>query len=172
MERHAGQITPGQKVQFTVEAFPGRTFAGTIAFVGPAVDQATRTFPVEALVDNANGDLKPGFFAKAAVGTRLDEHVAAVPEDAIITMAGVSTVFVIENGKVRQQPITPGEHVGPLVEVVDGLKGSETLASSSLNLLATGTPVRPDAGAGAPTGTPPGGGRAGAPAGATKGGAS
>src|SRR5918911_2724269 len=45
-ERHAGLIRPGQAVQFAVEAFPGRAFAGTVAYVSPAVDQATRTFAV------------------------------------------------------------------------------------------------------------------------------
>src|SRR5207245_7406900 len=51
-ERHAGLIRGGQTVEFFVEAFPDRKFIGKIAYVSPAVDQATRTFPVEASVDN------------------------------------------------------------------------------------------------------------------------
>src|SRR3954454_7101028 len=47
-EKFAARIRPGQTVAFAVEAFPSRTFAGTVAYVSPAVDQATRTFPVEA----------------------------------------------------------------------------------------------------------------------------
>src|SRR3989442_7288305 len=43
-ERHAGLIRAGQVVGFNVEAFPGRAFTGRIAYVSPAVDQATRTF--------------------------------------------------------------------------------------------------------------------------------
>ncbi len=147
-ERFASVIKAGQPVAFAVEAFPGRTFAGKVAYVGPAVDQATRTFPIEALVENLDGVLKPGFFAKASVGTRLDEAVSAVPENAVSTMAGVSAVFVVENGAVRQQPVTIGQRIGDLVEVVEGLKGGETIASSNLSLLASGTPVR-EANAGA-----------------------
>ena len=45
-ERYAGLIKPGQAVEFMVEAFPTRTFAGKVAYVSPAVDQATRTFTV------------------------------------------------------------------------------------------------------------------------------
>ena len=45
--------------------------------------------------------LKPGFFAKGTVLTRVDENVIAVPEDAVSTLAGVSTVYVIEDGKAR-----------------------------------------------------------------------
>ena len=102
-EKHAAMIKPGQQVQFVVEAFPGRAFTGKIAYVSPAVDQTTRTFPVEAIVENADRRLKPGFFAKGQVATHVDQNVPAVPEDAISTLAGVSTVYVIESGKARQQ---------------------------------------------------------------------
>ncbi len=69
-EKHASLITPGQIVEFDVEAFLNRKFKGKIAYVSPAVDQATRTFAVEALVDNADRQLKPGFFAKGVVLTK------------------------------------------------------------------------------------------------------
>ena len=141
-ERYAGLIKPGQAVEFMVEAFPTRTFAGKVAYVSPAVDQVTRTFAVEAIVDNADRMLKPGFFTKGTVKTRLDEGVIAAPEEAISTLAGVSTVYVVENGKVRQQQVALGARDGKLVELTSGVTGDETLAASNLNQLATGTPVR------------------------------
>src|SRR6185503_4404691 len=115
---------------------------GRIAYVSPAVDQATRTFAVEALVDNADRQLKPGFFAKGVVLTRLDQNVIAVPEDAISTLAGVSTVYVIEGGKARAQQVTLGARKNPLVEITSGLKGDETLATTNLSQLATGVTVQ------------------------------
>jgi len=141
-ERHAGLIRPGQAVVFAVEAFPARAFMGKVAYVSPAVDQATRTFPVEALVDNTDRVLKPGFFAKGVVHTHVDEKVMAVPEDAISTLAGVSTVYVIEDGKARQQQVSLGARQDNLVEIVTGLKGTETLATTNLSQLATGVSVR------------------------------
>src|SRR4030095_11798797 len=140
-EKHAGLITPGQTVEFIVEAFLDRKFIGKIAYVSPAVDQATRTFAVEALVDNSDRTLKPGFFAKGVGRTRLDNTVLAAPEDAISTLAGVSTVYVIENGKARQQQVTLGARQEKLVEVTSGLKGDETLATTNLSQLATGVSV-------------------------------
>ena len=68
----------------------------------------------------------------------------AVPEDAISTLAGVSTVYVIENGKARQQQISLGARQNKLVEVTTGLKGDETLATTNLSQLATGVSVRPE----------------------------
>jgi len=141
-ERHAGVIRAGQKIDFVVEAFPDRNFAGTVAYVSPAVDQSTRTFPVEALVENTDRVLKPGFFAKGVVLTDLDTNVLAVPEDAISTLAGVSTVYVIEDGKARQQQVTLGARQSKLVEITSGLAGDETLATANLSQLATGVPVR------------------------------
>jgi RND family efflux transporter MFP subunit len=110
--------------------------------VSPAVDQATRTFAVEALVDNADRVLKPGFFAKGVVRTHVDENVLAVPEEAISTLAGVSTVYVIDNGKARQQQVSLGARQDKLVEITSGLNGDETLATTNLSQLATGVTVR------------------------------
>ena len=92
------------------------------------MDQGTRTLAIEALVDNSDRRLKPGFFAKGVIFTREDSDVLAVPQDAISTMAGVSTVFIIDQGKARQQIVTLGAQKDKLVEVVDGLKGNEVLA--------------------------------------------
>jgi len=141
-ERHAGLIRGGQTVEFFVEAFPDRKFIGKIAYVSPAVDQTTRTFPVEAIVDNPDRVLKPGFFARGTALTKVDANVLAVPETAISTLAGVSTVYVIEHDKARQQQVSLGARQDRLVEIVAGLKGDETLATTNLNQLATGVAVR------------------------------
>ena len=164
-EKNARLIKPGQAVEFDVEAFHDRKFKGKIAYVSPAVDQATRTFAVEAIVDNADRQLKPGFFAKGVVLTSVDEQVLAVPEDAVSTLAGVSTVYVIESGKARQQQISLGARQNKLVEVTSGLKGDEMLATANLNQLATGVSVttgKGDAGGrGGPAGASGRGGRRG-----------
>jgi RND family efflux transporter MFP subunit len=153
-ERHAELIRPDQPVQFRVESLPGKLFVGRVAFISPAVDQGTRTFPVEIIVDNRARQLKPGFFAKGVILTRKDENVLAVPEEAVSTLAGVSAVFVIQGGKARQQAVTIGARDGKLLEVLSGLKGDEVLATSNLSQLATGVAVQaePVSSAGAPGG--------------------
>jgi RND family efflux transporter MFP subunit len=145
-ERHAGVVQPDQAVEFRVESFGDTVFHGKIAYVSPALDQTMRTFTVEALVDNSDYRLKPGFFAKGVILTRRDEAVAAVPENAVSTLAGVSSVYIIRDGKITQQPVTLGVRQGNLWEVVDGLKGDETLAANRLNELATGANVRTENG--------------------------
>lgn len=61
----------GQTVSFSVEAFPGESFAGTIAFIAPEVDRTTRTVQVRVNVPNPDGRLKPGMFARGVVRTML-----------------------------------------------------------------------------------------------------
>lgn len=163
-ERFAGVIKPGQAVEFRVESFGDTVFHGKVAYVSPALDPTMRTFTVEALVDNGDRRLKPGFFAKGAIMTTLDEGVLAVPDAAVSTLAGVSSVYVINDGKVTQTPVGLGVRQGNMWEIVSGLDGSETLATSRLNELATGTRVGKDTGEGA------GGGGAGRGRGGRRGG--
>jgi len=140
-EKYAGVIKAGMAIQFSVESYPNDTFRGRIVSVSPAVDQSTRTFAVEAELPNPNHRLKPGFFAKGVILTHVDASVIAAPDDAISTLAGVSTVFVVENGKVRPQTVTIGVHQGDLIEIVEGLHGGETLATSNLSQLSAGVAV-------------------------------
>jgi len=141
-ERHAGVVEPGQPVQFRVEAFGDRVFAGRVAYVSPALDQTMRTFTVEALVDNPDRQLKPGFFAKGVILTRLDTAVPAVPDTAVSVLAGVASVYVIKDGAATQQEVSLGVRQGDLWEITEGLEGDEVLATSRLNELATGVRVR------------------------------
>ncbi len=141
-ERYAGAIQSGQRVEFRVASFGDAVFKGKVAFVSPSIDQAMRTFQVEALVDNDDRRLKPGFFAKGVIFTSRDENVMALPDAAVSTLAGVSSVFIVDKGKIRQVSVTLGPRQGNVWEVVDGLKGDEVLAASNLNNLATGVNVK------------------------------
>jgi RND family efflux transporter MFP subunit len=140
-EKYANVIRRNLAVQFRVESFPDDVFVGRVSNISPSINQQTRTFPVEILVANPTGKLKPGFFAQGAILTQKDENVLAVPLEAVSTLAGVSSVFVIEDGVIRQQNVTLGVQEGNFVEILDGLKGTEMLAASNLNEIATGMKV-------------------------------
>jgi RND family efflux transporter MFP subunit len=140
-ERYAGIIAAGQPVEFRVESFGDVVFHGKVAHVSPSLDPTMRTFAVEAIVDNQDRRLKPGFFAKGVILTRRDEGVMAVSDSAISTLAGVSSVYVVNGSKITQKAVTLGVRQGDRWEILDGLKGDETLAASRLNELATGVTI-------------------------------
>ncbi len=140
-EKYASLMRPGLAAQFRVESMLEELFPGKLAYVSPAVDQATRTFAVEILVDNSARHLKPGFFAKGNILTQKDDNVLAVPEAAISTLAGESSVYIVAKNRIKKQPVTLGARVGNVVEIVTGLKGEETLATTGLSELADGVTV-------------------------------
>jgi multidrug efflux pump subunit AcrA (membrane-fusion protein) len=107
-ERHRGEVRVGMSAELTVEAYPSQTFAGTVARVSPMVDRASRTFQVEIHVPNADRRLSAGSFAKAAILTRIDEKARTVPEEALVSFAGVTKVFVVKDGVAHEVPVKAG----------------------------------------------------------------
>jgi Cu(I)/Ag(I) efflux system membrane fusion protein len=67
----------GGQVEFSTEAYPGQTFDGTISFIDPIINSATRTAKVRVIVDNKAGKLKPGMFVRAVARPKVaaDGHV-------------------------------------------------------------------------------------------------
>jgi RND family efflux transporter MFP subunit len=140
-ERQAPELRTGQTLRLTVEAYPDKTFAGAITRLAPAVDVATRTLAVEARVPNEAGALRPGFFAKGSVLTREDPSVVVVPADALMNVVGLNKVFVIADGKAQERQVRPGARQGGTLEILQGVKAGETVATSNLPALYNGAPI-------------------------------
>jgi RND family efflux transporter MFP subunit len=127
-ERVAGWIAVGQPVSLTVEAYPGRTFTGQVSRVSPSVDTQTRTLELEALLENKEGVLRPGFFAKATIASGQVDTVLMVPHDAVRYVFGVYKVFTVEGATLKEQEVKLGERSGDEVEVVEGLSDKQRIA--------------------------------------------
>lgn len=136
-ERYSGEVKTGQKVQINVEAYPKETFQGWVGRVNPTVSQANRTFQVEVLIPNADRRLRAGSFAKGAVLTR-DEPAPMVPEESLVTFAGVTKVYVLRNNKAVAVPVTTdmvievkdGNRIRNWVEIKGDLKPGEPVVTS------------------------------------------
>ncbi|OGW60475.1 MAG: hypothetical protein A2V83_09215 [Nitrospirae bacterium RBG_16_64_22] len=140
-ERYVAEVRPGQPVEVSVEAIPGRTFSGKVTRVAPAIVVESRAFAVEAEVPNKGGVLKAGSFAKAAIRTRIDRGVSAVPEAAVLTQAGTSKVFVVESGKARARAVETGRRIDGRIEIVKGVKPGERVLVSGHARLSDGDAV-------------------------------
>ncbi|MBI1733583.1 MAG: efflux RND transporter periplasmic adaptor subunit [Candidatus Rokubacteria bacterium] len=140
-EHAALEVRPGQTVELTVEPVPGRTFTGRVTRVSPAVDVANRTVLLEAEVRNPDAWLKPGLFARGTVATGRDTGVAFVPEAAVSSVAGVAKVFVVADGRAHERGVRPGRRQGGAVEIVEGARVGEQVATSSLGKLFEGAAV-------------------------------
>jgi RND family efflux transporter MFP subunit len=140
-ESAAATVRVGQQMSLEVDSFPGRTFTGRIVRIGPSLNEQTRALTVEAQVANAGNQLRPGMFARATLVTAPNAPAVMVPSKAVITVAGLTKVYVIENGQAAERIIKTGATDGDLVEIIEGVASGETLATSNLEKLQTGTVV-------------------------------
>jgi membrane fusion protein (multidrug efflux system) len=127
-EKMAGWLAVGQPVRVQVEAYPGREFLGTISRIDPSVEPQTRSFDVEALLDNKEGLLKPGFFARAAIASSHRDRVLLVPKDALRYLYGVYKVYAVEANRLREKEVKLGARDADLVEIVEGLGEGDVVA--------------------------------------------
>lgn len=149
-ERHIGEIKVGQAAEIYAEAYPKEVFKGTVARVNPTVDRISRTFYVEVLIPNEDRKLKPGSFARLAISTLLDPSAPTVPEDAIVTFAGVNKVFTVKDGKAHAVTIDPGTPMEipskgrkeTWLEVRGELSPSDLVVTSGHSKLVEGSLVR------------------------------
>lgn len=135
-ERDLAHVRAGAEAVVRVQAYPGEEFRGRLAFVGAAVDAATRT--VEGRIELANpaGRLKPGMFVEATVAAAGDRRVLAVPESAVQDDAGRAVVFVrTGEATFARRAVRTGERSGGFVEVLEGLAEGEAVAVSGGFLL-------------------------------------
>lgn len=140
-EHAALEIRAGQAVRLEVDPVPGRAFTGRVTRVSPAVDVANRTVLLEAEVPNPDGLLKPGLFARGALATRRDAAVPFVPEAAVSTFAGITKVFVLAGGKAQERSVKLGRKQDGMVEILEGVRPGEQVATSSLAQLYDGAGV-------------------------------
>jgi RND family efflux transporter MFP subunit len=142
-ERFAPDVRVGQEIQLQVDAYPGRTVPGQVTRIAPAVDVQTRTLGLEARVPNRQGLLRPGFFGRGVVLTRKEAGVAFVPAEAVAYFVGITKVFVIADGKASERLVRAGVREAGRVEILEGVKPGETVATSGLAQLYDGAPVQP-----------------------------
>ncbi|HEU0176522.1 MAG TPA: efflux RND transporter periplasmic adaptor subunit [Blastocatellia bacterium] len=140
-ESSAAAVRTGQTINVTVDAFPNRAFTGRVVRIGPSLDEKTRALTVEAEVANPGNLLRPGMFAKSRLITSANAPAVMVPQRAVVTVAGLSKVFVIENGKAVERIVKTGAIDGDLIEIAEGVKDGAIVATSNLDKLLTGAAV-------------------------------
>jgi RND family efflux transporter MFP subunit len=140
-EAFAAKVRTGQLINLTIDAFPGRTFTGRIARIGPSLNEQTRALTVEATVANSGNLLRPGMFAKSTLVTAPNAAAVMVPSKAVVNVAGLAKLFVIENGKATERIVKTGATDGDLIEITEGVSVGQSVATSNLDKLQTGTVV-------------------------------
>ena len=141
-EQAIASVRAGQSISVSVSAYPDRAFAGRVARISPNVSQQSRTLPVEAEVDNGENLLKPGQFATVRILLPQTEPAVLVPARAVKTDGTTARVFVIRDGVAQERLVSTGQAEGDLVEIRGNVAADELVATSNVEQLADGVPVR------------------------------
>ena len=122
-------VAAGDPVEVEVDSAGGGTRSGTVSEVLPAADPRSRSFTVRAVLDNADGALRPGMFARLRLGGK-GRKAVVVPESAAVRRGPLTGVFTVDGkGIARLRWISLGEARDGRVEVLSGLSAGERIVT-------------------------------------------
>jgi HlyD family secretion protein len=163
-ESDIGVVKVGQDVEFTVDAYPDTTFKGKVWQIrqAPITVQNVVTYDVVIQVNNRDFKLMPGMTANVSIIITTKNDVLRITNAALRFRfserpagagggAGAGTadkkgpvVWVLENGKPKRVPLTPGVSDGNYTEVVSGdLKEGQPVIVEQLKKNKSQTPSGP-----------------------------
>ncbi|MDR2637824.1 MAG: efflux RND transporter periplasmic adaptor subunit [Zoogloeaceae bacterium] len=144
-EIHLNRLAPGLSLEATTDALPDERFFATLTAINPLVDEGGRSIACRALLDNREGKLRPGMFARVRLtfdeGANKNGMALAVPEEAVIT-GKTPQVLRVENGIARNTPVRLGRRREGRVEVLEGLREGDLIVTSGHLKARDGDPVR------------------------------
>jgi HlyD family secretion protein len=133
-------LSVGDKVRVSVDAIPGKEYAGRIGQVGPIAAATGQYFPVVVNLAN-DGRLLAGMTAKASFTLTGSQGIIAPLAAVSGGEDGQEFVFVVSGGKVHRKPVTLGMRNGGEVQVLSGLASGETVAVTNVGTLQEGMEV-------------------------------
>ena len=135
-------VKKGMAVDVKFDVYGDEAFKGVVSLVYPTIDPATRTFPVEIKIQNANGKVRPGMFARVTMAYGVANHVV-VPDMAVVKLSGSGDrfVYVVENGKVDYKKVELGRRFEAEYEIVGGLESGDEVVVEGHNRLTNGAAV-------------------------------
>ena len=139
-ERNVDRIRVGQAVNVTTPAYPDAEFDGEVTVRAPEVNLETRSFNIRAEIDNADGRLVGGMFADAEIVLDTYEGLA-IADDAIISEGLASYVYTVADDAAVRTEIEPGQSLGAMTEVRDGLALEDRVVVAGWDNLSDGASV-------------------------------
>ena len=141
-ELDSQRVVIGQRVQINVAAPAEKTFDAVVSFIAPTVDPGSRTLRIKAEIDNSEGLLRPGLFARIHVGTDQRKSVLMVPEEALVQREGSGWLFLIEAGdRVRRVQVETGYQSKGRIEVRGEISAGDRVVRRGHGGLADGMVV-------------------------------
>lgn len=128
-ERFLARLSLKQTVEFETPAWPGVVFTGSVYFISPELDPATRTFAVKAEVPNTDHRLRPGMFGTVQFIVYEQPDALLVPDIAVIHRGDKTFVYTVNaEGRAELREVKLGGRVPGRARVLEGLEpGAEVI---------------------------------------------
>ena len=127
LEAELPLLAEGRLARVTFTAFPGETFQGRIATINPRVDPDNGTGRVTVRLDNRDGRIKPGMYARVTIDAQAFPDRVLIPRTAVLPRDGRLIVFIYNpdgpNGRAEWRYVTTGRENEKLVELTHGDEG-------------------------------------------------
>ncbi|MGI4821018.1 MAG: efflux RND transporter periplasmic adaptor subunit [Janthinobacterium lividum] len=141
-EAYVGEIKAGNPVQFTVRAFPGRTFTGKLTRTAGSVQAATRSEQVELDIPNPKEELKPGMFASASLPVKVAANSLFVPKSAVVNTAERTYLIRVADGRTELVDVQLGDENAGQVQVFGKLQAGDVVLKSGNEEITPRQPVQ------------------------------
>lgn len=141
-EAYVAGAKAGQKVNFSVVAFPGKEFQGVVSRIADALDQQTRTMPVELDVWNQDGTLHSGMFPQVSWPIQRPYPTLFVPQSAVMRTMESTSVIRVRDGITEWVSVKTGALADSLIEVFGDLHANDDVVLHASEELHANTRVR------------------------------
>jgi RND family efflux transporter MFP subunit len=136
VEKDLRAVTVGDRATVNVDAYPGETFSGQIARVAPVLDPSTRTATMEVEIQNRDGRLKPGMYARVDLTVEDKSNVLVIPKIALIDSQGERGVYQPgDDNKAKFKAVKVGIENNETAEIIAGLTEGEQIVSTGAGAL-------------------------------------
>jgi RND family efflux transporter MFP subunit len=149
-ELEAPRVQVGMPVSASVDSYPDRRFAGRVTAINPAVDPVSRSFTVEAAIENSDNALRSGMFATARITQPGGGTSVYVPREAVVRDQNTNSarVFTVKDGAAHLKVVQLGDEESGWVQILSGVAADEEVAVNNQQQLYEGARVQAQQAAG------------------------
>jgi membrane fusion protein (multidrug efflux system) len=134
-------VQEGQKAELAFAELPAQTFEGRVTRTAGSLERGSRTLLTELQVENREGRLLPGMFARVSLSLVRAGTTVVIPANALLSGAQGSRVATVIDGRLHYQSVALGRDLGKHLEVVSGLAPGVLLAANLADELPEGALV-------------------------------
>ncbi|MDR3478758.1 MAG: efflux RND transporter periplasmic adaptor subunit [Gammaproteobacteria bacterium] len=140
-EKYLASLKKGQSIQLTTSAYPGKTFAGEVAFIAPTINTQDRTISIYAEVPNEDEKLTAGLFVNVTHSLGAEDNVLLIPATSLIATIDGHEVMKVVDGKAVTVPVEIGQRTLNNVQILQGLVRDDSVVTAGQQKIHDGVNV-------------------------------